>query len=925
MDPFIESQANSQNYQHNLDLFADKDSLSASQIRFAAFNQIHFCQTEKGELNLYRAKYGITDYYHDQAGALNQAKTILEEKSLKKTDLVCFYGLGLGYVYDALKEWLRKNPSRQLIFLEDDLEVVHCFFYTSRATEVLNDPQVILCYFSGLDYDILKLSHLVQGFFPLPFRFYSLTYYTFRYYKKAYHLCYTLLYLGMLTDKVFGENLSGQRGFLVNLYSNLLSLPQSHFGSDLADKFKDIPAIICGAGPSLEKNIELLKTLKNRALIFAGGSSLNAVNSFGLMPHLGAGIDPNPEQYHRLLTNDTFHLPLFYRHRIAHKALQLIQGPKLYVSGSMTLASWFEEELGIPRLDVQEGHNVVNFCLEIARILGCNPIIMVGMDLAFTNVKTYASGIQIHPLWLGVSDPYAQESDKEVVVVRKDLHTKWEWIVEADWISGYAVSHPEIAIFNATEGGIGFPPVPMITLEEAANHCLTKTYDFDGWIHAEMQAHHLTLQRQQIIDKINEFKKSLESCMNHCGVIVAEGKKLLEKTEEKTHYTQLAILHESLLHEEIAYQHHLKTIDEVWGQYQKSKSLGKKLTPQESLNVHLKRYEFLNAVIEQHIQVMKQSVMGFILSAPPPHHKTLDVTQSEDLSTYQLDGDALTIVDPELELDIHEKAEVLHHTDKDEDGNVRWDYFRAGQELHGPSRFLSKNGDLLSESWFLHGKQIGKSRQYYASGRLYGLRRYRHGEPDGKQEYYFENGQLNTVFSYKGGRLEGAVCLYSPDGVLIRELHYREGKRHGTERLWDHRRTLLMECEYKDGIPTARAFECNLSGQIQKEVTIHNFPKDFDVSEFDPDGQLLLAIKHGIEDFTPFFAQREKEVQYMEEALKTTLQQAKKLLKDSPLAKEWKDIDEAVKKIEKMRDDLEAAKKVTLENAETARKTKANT
>lgn len=919
MDSSIANQADSETYEKNLAIFNEKDAFAASKMEITSFDQIHFCQTEKGELNLYRTKYGIDDYYHAQTGALDQALEILAEESLKKVEIVCFYGLGLGYIYDALKKWLRESPNRQLVLMEDDLEVIYCFLHTSRATEILEDPQVTVFYFSDIDHDALKLNHLVQSFFPNPYRFYSLQYYTFRHYRTAVALCYRLLYSGILVDKIYGEQLSGHKGFLSNFYSNLLTFSSAHLASNLFEKFRGLPSIVCGAGPSIEKNIELLKTLKHRALIFSGGSSLNVVNAFGLIPHFGAGIDPNKEQFHRLLTNDTFQLPIFYRHRMSHEALRVMQGPKLYVAGSTGVAAWFEKELDLATSVVEEGHNVVNFCIEISRNLGCNPLIFVGMDLAFTEVKTYASGIQTHPLWLGISDPYAQQYGQEVIRTKSGLTTKWDWAVEADWISLYAVSHSELTMVNATEGGIGFNPVPTMTLKDVLDRYLTKTYDLDGWIHSEIHSHPMTIQRQQVIDKMNVFKNSLESCMKHCEIIVEEGKKLLDKEEQKTTHSSRAILHESLLHEEIAYGSYLKNIDETWQQQQKAKALYKKTTPRDKILRHCQCHEYLIGVILQHIQLMKDAVKDFIFSSTPPHHHSEEANPPTDLSTYRLEGNVLTIKDPDLDIDIEETAEVTHHVEKDEDGSVRWDYFRTGEELHGPSRFFDKNGQLLSETWFSHGKQEGKSRQYYASGRLYSLRRYRQDEPEGKQEFYFENGVLNTSVCYVKGRLDGAVSIYNSAGVLVRELYYRQDKRHGTERLWDHRRTLLMECEYKDGVPTGKAIRCDYRGKIEKEVYVYDYPKDFDISEYDAEGQLISSFKHGVEDFTSFFASRDKEIQYIEEALKNAMKEAGEFFKDTPYHDMFRKIEEDAKELEKVKGELEAAKKATLDNAEKAR------
>ena len=82
--------------------------------------------------------------------------------------------------------------------------------------------------------------------------------------------------------------------FFESFYRNIFHLPESYSCNGLAGQFANVPAIICGDRPSLHKNIELLKTLTDRALIFAGNFLLNILNEYGIIPHFGAGVDPNP-------------------------------------------------------------------------------------------------------------------------------------------------------------------------------------------------------------------------------------------------------------------------------------------------------------------------------------------------------------------------------------------------------------------------------------------------------------------------------------------------------------------------------------------------------------------------------------------------------------------------------------------------------
>lgn len=866
----------------NLELFKHFDALTAYHLEIFNFSRLQHCQTEQNEPNLYQKKYGITHYFHDQKGALAEAQKIADEEILTKTNLIYFYGLGLGYIYDSLKNWLNAATERHLIFLEDDLEVLYQFLHTNRATRLLKDPQVTLFYISELFSEIEqdKLNRLMLEFPYHSIQFLVLPSYIKRNESTALKICYKILSDQSTMRYVHKEYFSGQSGLLGNFYRNLLSLPDAYISNHLYGQFKNIPAIICGAGPSLEKNLDVLKTLSDRALIFAGGSSLNVVNNQGLIPHFGIGIDPNPEQYHRLITNHTFHLPLFYRNRMENRASQIMPGPKIYVPGSDNpLSIWFEKNLGIFEGEVEEGHNVVNFSIEIARRLGCNPIIFVGLDLAFTEVKTYASGIPIHPLWLGENNPYTPE--KEQVIARNGIDgqkimTKWEWLGESDWISNYAKNHPEVKFINATEGGLGFFEISNLPLKEVAEKYLTKSYDLLGRSLGEIQNSASTITRSQVLELINEFRGTLETCLKYCEEIIKIQKESSQQetntVNESFFKSSKSILYESLLEEEVGYKHFLNQFDKVKFYLQKAQSSRIDSEPEDSNSAIINRYNFVKLVAQQHLELLYGAVYHFIFtsSLPISKDKFFTITNEEDL--YQLEGNHLQLKDKELNLTIDLTFKPRQVTETYDNGKLKIScYYDENEQLQGPSRFYSDLSILLAETWFVNGKREGKSRFFYPSGGLYSLLRFKDNTLEGKQEYFFRNSQPSAHFTYANGVLEGPVQIYNTEGKLIREIHYHKGKRHGTERLWGQNGICLLECHYENGIPTGNAYEWTYTGQLSKEVIIHKFPEDFDLSAWDDQHKIVKSFKHGIEDYSAFFEEKQAQVELIEGAIQVIL------------------------------------------------------
>ncbi|KAF3363369.1 Uncharacterized protein PHSC3_000057 [Chlamydiales bacterium STE3] len=558
--------ANNKKFYKNAELWAASHPKEARLLPYVDSSDVEFAPSERG-LNLKDSK-GLLYGENPELEAQEWARTL----SLENSNVLFVYGIGLGYYYVPLKSWLAADNCRQLIFLEDNLSVITHFLQTDVATDILKNRQVQLFYLQDLDdaetFEVIYWSTMMAKLKVSALQSYQRT-------KKSFfeELTIKLAYDAALKNALLDEYLRFGAGFFRNFYPNMLKLHHSYWGNRLFEKFQKVPAIICGAGPSLEKHIKHLGELTNKALIFAGGSSLNALSAQGVIPHFGAGIDPNPAQYLRLSSNSAFEVPFFYRNRMHAEAFDTIRGPRLYISGSggYDIAEWYEEKFGLESDFLDEGHNVVNFCLEVASRLGCDPIILVGMDLAFTDMKAYAPGV-IDNAQLTEKDLLGDVQDDDKAILRTDIYgnpvyTLWKWIAEADYIGNFSKSHPELKIINATEGGIGFPGVENQTFKQASEQLLKKAFDLQGRVHGEIQnaaLKEVTFEKLSEITK--ELKKSLERAIEHLEILVQETLKLKKqkKLSEPLPVSGLAALSETELADEPGYQYVLDIFNAVY-------------------------------------------------------------------------------------------------------------------------------------------------------------------------------------------------------------------------------------------------------------------------------------------------------------------------------------------------------------------------
>lgn len=522
-------------FHRNVELWSRQFPKEAWLLPYATIDSYSLVHTEKGEQNLQHGSF----YFHSQEGAEEEAQQWFAKCALRQVDVLYVFGVGLGYGYQAAKKWLKRNRKRRIVFLENELPVLYFLFQTENGSALLQDPQVELYYFKSLKeveevFEPLYWNHAMQRLAISALDSYAST-------KQELYdaLSHKIAFDAATKNALLDEYLRHGGPFFFNFYANMLTLDQAYLGNALFGKFPKVPAIICGAGPSLNQHLEELKKYTDKAVIFAGGSAMNAVNSAGILPHFGAGIDPNAMQFSRLSSNEAFEVPYFFRARLFHDGLLAIHGPRLYVTGTggYDVAEWFEKKLGIESdFVLDEGFNVINFCIEIAQAMGCNPIIFLGMDLGFTDMKSYASGIEEN---VSVSKSQLLSSDEmdEKAILREDvngkpLYTLWKWVAEAEWIGDYAKDHPNLVMINSTEGGLGLPGILNRPFKEAADQYLKRTLELPNRIHTEIMNCRLSMLTQRKIKRLfKQLHCSLERCIEYLRTLVEDAEAQIAQAE----------------------------------------------------------------------------------------------------------------------------------------------------------------------------------------------------------------------------------------------------------------------------------------------------------------------------------------------------------------------------------------------------------
>jgi hypothetical protein len=583
-----------ENFENNLEILMERfPEVGFLSLSFSS--DYTFFKNDSGVLNIRKNN----EFFYSSESILDEVYKQSKQFDFQNEEILYIYGIGLGYSYVALKHFLEKNIKNTIIFIEDNDEVFFSFLHTDIANKILSDPQVNICFLNKNVKKQSKIEELAKNFPAKKFIF--TTDILSKKSKKSIHdFELKLMRASFLSDALFKDRLYSQFPFQ-NFIQNIRKLTESFYGNALKGAFKSIPALIVGAGPSLELDLEEISKLENKALIFAGGSALSALSSNKIIPHIGLAFDPNYEEFQRMQTNLAQEIPFFYSTRVHPQIFSAFNGLLGYLRSGIggICELWMEEELNLSGDLVgdklsQEALSVTTIALALAEYLGCNPIILVGCDLSFSNGKRYAKGVE----------NIDKSNHNFDLIKRKSIHNKiiqttTHWIMESNCIAEFAKAS-DSKIYNATNDGIGFKGIENILLKNLKDQVFKQEYDLRNLLFFTIQANAMEISGANFLKKqLKELQNSILRCKKHLITMLEELDEI--ESDDKLTESGKLILSEMDLKEEDAFNYLFydvnQCLNKLFERTYKNR-ISKREIEKKRLNLFLEK-------IEAHLDIMK--------------------------------------------------------------------------------------------------------------------------------------------------------------------------------------------------------------------------------------------------------------------------------------------------------------------------------
>ena len=178
--------------------------------------------------------------------------------------------------------------------------------------------------------------------------------------------------------------------YLLQTLTNLPAIAREGDVQALARAFEGAPGVVVGAGPSLDENVGDLRQLQDRAIIIATDTSLGPLLAGGVRPHIVVGIDSSALNAQHLTTPDGVDDVMLAAEGSLHPSAFARFAGRIVSFTVSDHEPWpWLDAAGLRRGRLRAWGSVLTSAFDLARHMGCDPIVFAGADLAYTGMRPY--------------------------------------------------------------------------------------------------------------------------------------------------------------------------------------------------------------------------------------------------------------------------------------------------------------------------------------------------------------------------------------------------------------------------------------------------------------------------------------------------------------------------------------------------------
>jgi hypothetical protein len=391
--------------------------------------------TASGALTVAKQIENKKIYLHSNLCPQREAAKCAEQWMDQKTDTFYVAGFGMGYHIEPLSE----NPLMTVYVYEEDEQMLLLAEKFSDVWEVLqNRNHVHIIADKGYRKFVKEVQKIDENTSYSKIGIYHPSIRTI----ADGHLRSQMetLFLQLDNEERWKFNMN------VNFRYNRMHI--LHSADELSERFREKTVYLVAGGPSLDKNIHLLKERKKDEIVLTVGTSLRRCIAEEIHPDFAIITDPKEMVAVQIEGIESCGVPLLLMSTAFRSLAENYQGDKyLLCQRGYVQAEQMAAENGW--MLCETGGSVTTTALDFCIQMKAKRVVFLGLDLAFTGGKSHHGTLGLHmtaKAGLQVSDIYGN-----LVVTSKNLNLYRLWIEKR--IEKAKKNGAKMEFIDASEGG----------------------------------------------------------------------------------------------------------------------------------------------------------------------------------------------------------------------------------------------------------------------------------------------------------------------------------------------------------------------------------------------------------------------------------------------------------------------------------------
>lgn len=442
-------------------------------------------------------------YLHSPYNPTEEAKYFVK-KHYRPADIQLLIGYGKGYIYRELSK--QKNEDEEILVLEPLLKNIPDVVYVDdenqkdiemalrSAIHVTDSVNIIV----APNYEKMVASKI----------------------KDILLWVKEHLYSNIIIQNTLNSH--AEKWYMNFLNNCFYAAMKGHPISDLYYQH-NMPIVIASGGPSLTKQLALLKKYRNQIILLCSGTTINSLLKEDIVPDYLFSVDGSKVYYEHFknISADLSHMKLVYSMEHYYKI-----GPLLNSSEAYFFVSEVFQKLSQPfslfsfkeLCTLAGGGSVANYVYALALKMTTGNIAFIGQDLAYTNFQTHAENNlnrkklneeEIKKRGLFYTEGYSKA--EKVLTDHPFYQMKKSFEILCRRFDG------QNRTFNCTEGGIlieEFMNIPFQQFLErnCGNNCDDQTISKTA-VEASVDRKKVVQGFATILSLLDELEKILKQCV----------------------------------------------------------------------------------------------------------------------------------------------------------------------------------------------------------------------------------------------------------------------------------------------------------------------------------------------------------------------------------------------------------------------------